>query len=229
MGPPTQANGDSSGSNTSTCGAGSHFGYAVVIPETTRLTRAGEPVYVVAHSTIGGSDKLLDGSGVSVVPASASAPNAPGSVSAVAAGDLSAITVSWTASARATSYQVERTIAGGTWVSQYNGTALSTVLASPAEGTWTFRVRACVGGNCSAETRSNDVVIQHTPPPPASISVPPSSTGPVSVSWSATGYATSSRGEHQQRWLYEHLHRYGHFLGEDRNGIRQLCLSRPRM
>ena len=65
MGAPVLANKPSSGTDTVTCGTGgTAYGFAIVIPEATRLDHAGEPIYVVAHSNIGGPDKQLANSGV---------------------------------------------------------------------------------------------------------------------------------------------------------------------
>lgn len=192
MGAPVLANKPSSGTDTATCGTGgTAYGFAIVIPEATRLDHAGAPIYVVAHSNIGGPDKQLANSGVPVVPASASAPNTPASATAAVSADLSSITVSWAASARTTAYQVERQYNGGAWTAVYTGLNLSTVVSNPADGTWTFQIRACVTVNCSIEKVSNTVTVAHIPAAPATISVPASSNGPITISWSATTYAAS--------------------------------------
>lgn len=192
MGASQFANKPSNATDTAACGtAGTAYGFAIVIPEGTRLDHAGAPIYVVAHSNIGGPDKELANSGVPIVPASASAPNTPASANAVVSGDLSSITVSWAASSRTTAYQVERQYNGGAWTALYTGLNLSTVVGNPADGTWTFRVRACVTVNCSIEKVSNTVTVAHVPPAPATISAPATSNGPMTVSWSAATYATS--------------------------------------
>jgi YD repeat-containing protein len=192
MGAPVVANKPSSAAVTAACGTGgTAYGFAITIPEATRLAHAGAPIFVVAHSNIGGPDKQLDNSGVPTVPASASAPDTPASATAVVAADLASITVSWSASARTTAYQVERQYNGGAWTAIYTGLNLSTVVGNPADGTWTFRVRACVTVNCSVERVSNTVTVAHVPPAPASISVPATSNGPMTVSWSPATYATS--------------------------------------
>ncbi len=192
MGTPTLADKPSSATATAACGtAGTAYGFAITIPEATRLTRPGAPLFAVAHSNIGGVDKLLDNSGVAMVPASASAPDSPANASATLASDLATITVSWASSARTTAYQVDRQYNGGAWTSLYTGMNLSTVVNNPADGTWTFRVRACVAANCSIERMSNTVTVTHIPVAPATISVPGTSNGPITVSWSATTYATS--------------------------------------
>jgi YD repeat-containing protein len=192
MGAPVVANKPSSTSDTTACGTGgTAYGFAIVIPEATRLDHAGDPIYVVAHSNIGGPDLQLVNSGVPIVPASASAPDTPASATAVVAGDLASITVSWAASARTTAYQVERQYNGGAWTALYTGLNLSTVVSNPSDGTWTFRVRACVTVNCSIEKVSNTVTVAHIPPAPATISVPATSNGPITVSWSAATYAAT--------------------------------------
>ncbi|NID17237.1 RHS repeat domain-containing protein [Luteibacter yeojuensis] len=192
MGSPVLANKPSSATDTAMCGTGgTAYGFAITIPEAVRLDHAGAPIYVVAHSNIGGPDQQLANSGVPFVPASASAPDTPASATAVVAGDLASITVSWAASARTTAYQVEKQFNGGAWSSLYTGTNLSTVFGGPADGNWTFRVRACVTVNCSIEKVSNTVTVAHIPPAPATISVPATSNGPITVSWSAATYAAT--------------------------------------
>lgn len=120
-----------------------------------------------------------------------SAPAAPAAVTATLAGDLSSIGVGWTASATATSYGVQQSVNGGAWSNLYSGTATSTSVAQPGDGTHVYQAHACNANGCSAWVPSASVHVAHIPPAPASISVPASSTGGMSISWSAAAFATS--------------------------------------
>lgn len=169
------------------------YRFDIPLSDAFRIAHASQSLYVVGKSPNGGTDVVLPGSGAAgaVVPPSVSAPIAPASVSANVAADLSSIQVSWGASATATGYHVQEQFNGGAWlpVSGFSGTGL--VINQPADGSYLFEVQACNANGCSTWTVSNTAAVRHIPSAPAAISVPPTSTGSVSVSWSAAPYATS--------------------------------------
>ena len=171
--------------------SGAAYRFTVALTDATRITYGNQPIYVVGVglARIGSDDQLLPGSGNAIVPASITAPLPSASVTATASGNLATISVSWTASARATVYSVKQTYngVGGSPVN-IAGTTMS--VNNPADGTYSYSVSACSANGCSAATTSANVVIAHIPPAPSSISVPSTSTGIVPVSWPATAYAT---------------------------------------
>jgi len=170
--------------------------FSIPLTEDQRAQYAGQSIYLHGISLSGGDNTLLSGSGSFVVPPSTLAPAAPASVSAAAAGDLSSISVSWSATGNTTSYTVEQSVNGGAWTALYTGAGLSASVSGPADASYQFRASACNANGCSAPTVSGAVVIAHVPPAPAVIAVPPTATGAVSVSWDPAAYATSYELEH---------------------------------
>jgi YD repeat-containing protein len=126
-----------------------------------------------------------------VVAPPPTAPIAPASVSASLAGNLSAITVTWSSSPTATSYNVQQAINGGAWADIYSGTGTTASVANPGDGNFAYQARACNPTGCSAWTASAAVHVAHIPPAPGSISVPGTSTGVLGISWPGVAYATS--------------------------------------
>jgi hypothetical protein len=106
------------------------------------------------------------------------------------ASDLSSISVSWSASTGATRYTVQQQVNGGAWTTLVNGTTTSTTISNPADGSYVFQAQACNANGCSVWTASSAVTVAHIPPTPASISVPATSNGPVTISWAASPWAT---------------------------------------
>nr|WP_284692109.1 hypothetical protein [Pinirhizobacter soli] len=126
-----------------------------------------------------------------VVQPPPSAPSPPASISAVLAGDLSSISVSWSATSDTTSYVAQVQVNGGSWGAFYSGTATSSILSAPADGTYKFQVHSCNANGCSAWTGpTTTITVAHIPTIPAAISVPATSTGPIAIGWSTTTYQT---------------------------------------
>jgi YD repeat-containing protein len=125
-----------------------------------------------------------------VVTAPPLAPISPSSIVGSLDSGQQSITVSWSASNGATYYNLQA-MTGGAWSDAYSGSALSSSVPASADGTYTFQVRACNAVGCSAWLQSTSVVVQHTPGAPASLSVPPSGTGSLAISWPSSTYATS--------------------------------------
>ncbi|TCV92075.1 YD repeat-containing protein [Luteibacter rhizovicinus] len=171
--------------------AGTAYRYAIDLTDAVRTTHVGKTIYVEGLSSLGGDSVVLQDSGVYVVPPPAAAPSAPASVTATVSSDLGSIGVSWTASANTTRYEVEQQFNGGAWSTVYSGTALTTTIANPADGSYVYHSRACNSAFCSTWTQSSAVMVSHLPPAPTSITVPATSNGPIAVSWGATAYASS--------------------------------------
>jgi beta-lactam-binding protein with PASTA domain len=119
-----------------------------------------------------------------------SAPAAPGAPSVPISDADGAYTVSWTASAGATSYQLDSNdpCAGTTiypsWVNIYSGTALS-FSEKVGGGKWLYRVRACNACGCSAYvTGPNTCVVSEC------------------LKSTATGYADWVKWRHPACWCF---------------------------
>jgi len=126
-----------------------------------------------------------------VVQPPPSAPSPPASINAVLAGDLSSISVSWSATSDTTSYVAQVQVNGGSWGAFYSGTGTSSVLSAPADGTYKFQVHSCNANGCSAWTGpTTTITLAHIPTVPAAISVPATSAGPIAIGWSTSTYQT---------------------------------------
>jgi YD repeat-containing protein len=128
--------------------------------------------------------------GTTTVAAPPAAPDAPAAIAAVLSGDLSIISVSWSASSGATSYVVQEKVGNGAWAAFYSGSGTSAAVSNPADGAYAFQVQACSANGCSAWTLSTATTVAHIPPTPGAISVPGTNAGSFTVSWSASAYAT---------------------------------------
>jgi YD repeat-containing protein len=104
--------------------------------------------------------------------------------------------VSWTAPATATSYDVQERLNGGTWNTIASAiTATSISRPGNASGSYTYQVEANSAygtrGWASSTAVTVDTIYGVLPAAPASLAVPASSnTGSVTVSWSATSLTT---------------------------------------
>ncbi|MEV8521418.1 hypothetical protein ABZR86_16605 [Dyella marensis] len=118
--------------------------------------------------------------------------SAPASISFSANPNNGNYTVSWTAVAGATGYNLNESTDGGvTWAQAGGGTLTTNSLAliNKSGGSYTYEVQACASAGCTTWTVSSALGV--TPVQPV-ITVPTGTTnGNYSVSWSATVSATS--------------------------------------
>jgi YD repeat-containing protein len=118
-------------------------------------------------------------------------PAAPAAIS-VPASSTGAIAVSWSATAYATSYELQENVNGGGWASVYSGAGTSTVIGIGASSSVSFQVRACNANGCGPFSVSGAVAV--TVPPASAPSLSgggASSNGAYGLSWTAVGGATS--------------------------------------
>ncbi|UPG87603.1 hypothetical protein L2Y94_09700 [Luteibacter aegosomatis] len=155
-------------------------------------TGAGAFHYQVHACNAGGCGNWSAIGTIAVAPAP-TAPVAPASVSASVAGDLSSISVTWSSSPTATSYNLQQRFNSGAFadVGPAPGGNTTVTIANPADGTYAYQARACNAVGCSVWVASATVRVAHIPPAPGSISVPGTSTGVLGISWPAVAYATS--------------------------------------
>jgi fibronectin type 3 domain-containing protein len=118
------------------------------------------------------------------------APPAPPTNVSVVATSSSAITVSWTASAGATSYTVLRSNDGGSY--SVVGTSVTTSFVDPglnANTTYSYQVTASIG--LSTSLSSNTASATTPPPTPAGLVATVASSSVINLSWLASTGATS--------------------------------------
>lgn len=103
--------------------------------------------------------------------------------------------VSWSASSGATLYRWQERLNNGSWTSEATSTSTSITRSGKANGTWGYRVRACLSSDpahCGAYSGIKSISVAKIPSAPTSLSVPSASnTGNYSVSWSSVSGATT--------------------------------------
>ncbi|WP_337244670.1 wall-associated protein [Luteimonas sp. gir] len=113
-----------------------------------------------------------------------------------ASSNTGTYSVSWTASAAATRYELQERVGLGNWAQIYSGAGTSQTRSGRANGTYAYRVRGC-STECGAWSAEGTITVLRPPPAPT-LTVPASSnTGTYSVSWTASTAAT--RYELQER------------------------------
>lgn len=101
-------------------------------------------------------------------------------------------TVSWSAPALATSYQLERSLDGTNWTNILNANATNKAESGLANGTYRYRVRACSAVGCSNYSAVVATTVLLPPSDIPTLSAPPNSTtGNFPLSWGSVATATS--------------------------------------
>jgi len=107
-------------------------------------------------------------------------------------------TLTWSASANVTRYELDQRIDGATWNTIFNGSATSFGVSEYGNGTYDYRVRACNNTECSGNSAIATTLVLLPPPTPV-LTVPASSTtGAFSISWSSVATATSYQVDQSQ-------------------------------
>ncbi|MDR6840427.1 hypothetical protein [Pseudoxanthomonas sacheonensis] len=112
--------------------------------------------------------------------------SAPGFVS------TGSYTVSWTAVAGASRYELQERVNSGSWSQVYSGTALSQAFTGKVSGVYGYQARACNPSACGAWSAEASVSVTLPPSSVPTISVPATAPGgDYTVSWTASTGATS--------------------------------------
>jgi hypothetical protein len=122
--------------------------------------------------------------------------NAP-TISAPALSNSGSFTVSWTAFAGATSYNLQERVNGGGWTTIQSGSATASAITGKSNGVYGYQVQVCNASTCTPWSNIASTIVLFPPATPATITVPATSTGSVAVSWSASATATSYTLQHR--------------------------------
>ncbi|MDQ1118062.1 YD repeat-containing protein [Pseudoxanthomonas sp. SORGH_AS 997] len=108
-------------------------------------------------------------------------------------------TVSWTATANTTSYEVQEKVGStGAWTGVYSGTGNSLAFSGKGNGAYSYRARSCLYANCGAWSNEATVAVELVPTSAPSITSPATAVnGNFSVSWGAVGNTTAYKLEQQ--------------------------------
>ncbi len=103
------------------------------------------------------------------------------------------ISLTWNAVSGTTNYELEVKNSNGNWNAIYSGSATSYAVTGYSNGDYEFRLRACMGSNCSGYSNAK-VTVLNSPSKPSSIIAPSENTnGSYTVSWSNMPTATYYR------------------------------------
>jgi len=106
------------------------------------------------------------------------------------------LTVTWSAVANATRYQLESASNGGAWTLVHDSAATSKAINNLPAGTTQFRGRACNDAGCGAYSNQSSTTAIYPPGAPSLQGLPSSNnTGSFTVAWSAVGGATRYEAE----------------------------------
>jgi hypothetical protein len=95
------------------------------------------------------------------------APATPNTPSGPATDADGSFTISWGAVTGASSYQLQEQLNSGNWSTIHNAAGTSKARSGLADGTWSYRVRACSTVGCSGWSGTKSVVVQSNQPPNA--------------------------------------------------------------
>ncbi len=99
--------------------------------------------------------------------------------------------VSWSASAGATTYQLEESASGGAWSVIHNAAPLSVSIGGKPAGSFSYRVRACNPVGCTGYSATASVSVVYPPGAASGLSAPArSGPGSIGIGWSAIGGAS---------------------------------------
>lgn len=91
----------------------------------------------------------------------------------------------------ATSYTLQEQINGGSWTTLQDGSATSAAISGRGAASYGYQVKACNVDGCGPWSVVASTTVIFPPAAPASITIPPTSSGSVAVSWAASATATS--------------------------------------
>lgn len=101
------------------------------------------------------------------------APPIPGGLTGPATDANGSYAISWNASSGAASYRLQERLGSGSWSQIYSGSSVSRNITGKADGSWSYRVRACNAESvCSNWSGTHTVVVSDDPSPPATPPAP---------------------------------------------------------
>lgn len=150
----------------------------------------GEHTYQVQACNAGGCSVFTTSATVlvTIIPAGAPALSVPSSSS------TGSYTVSWTSVSNAASYDLQQSFNGGTWSTVKRGAVTSVAITGMGSGNYSYRVFACASGygpSSAIKSIAVTVALPGTPSAPRIDLSGPSYRTIVSLTWDATGGATS--------------------------------------
>ncbi|WP_444901929.1 RHS repeat-associated core domain-containing protein [Microbulbifer sp. SSSA007] len=128
----------------------------------------------------------------------------PQSITVPASSTTGSVTVSWSQVAGADKYVLQEQKNNGSWTQVYSGSGTQTTLSGRGSDSYIYRVAAVKGSVTTAFKSSSTVIVSRPPAVPGNLTLPGSSTGAYSVSWSpvtgAARYILAQSGNASGSW-----------------------------
>lgn len=148
----------------------------------------GGYLYRVDACTHDGCSAWVNGGPVIVT----STPTVAPTLDTPALSDNGSYTVSWHGLDDELSYNLQQQVNGSDWATIQNNTQLSWSASGQGNGTYTYRVQACMATGCGPWSSTGTTTVVYPPASAPSINAPSSSdTGGYTVNWSVVGEASS--------------------------------------
>ena len=168
---------------------GTAYRFSVQLTSTLRSQYPGAAIYMYGDSPVGVGNLVLNGSGSFTIPVNV--PSTAPSLSVPANNGTGSYTLSWSGVSGATSYTLQEQINGGGWSTVQTSGSTSWGASGKGNGSYGYQVQGCNASGCGPWSSVASTTVLLPPPAPASITVPPTSSGNVGVSWPASATATS--------------------------------------
>lgn len=111
-------------------------------------------------------------------------PARPGTPSAPASNSTGSYSVTWSAVAAATSYQLRERLGSGSWSTIHNAAGTSKAVSGKTSGAWGYQVRACNVAGCSPWSPARTVTVLRPPTGVPVVTAPATTTTHTyTVSW----------------------------------------------
>lgn len=160
---------------------------------TVTVSASGTYRFQVSACGAGGCSGFTTSGNIAVTLKPATAP----SLSGPSSSTTGTFTLTWTAVAGTTRYQLNQNL-GGQVTSPYNAGGTSWTSSNLANGNYNYQVFACNAAGCGPGSNGVSVSVLHIPPTPASVSAPPRVPYPGNA-WSITIAAATGASSYNLR------------------------------
>lgn len=169
--------------------SGSAYRFSVPLSSAMRSQYPGAVIYMYGDSPVGVGNLVLNASGSFTIPVNV--PSTAPNLSVPASNGTGSYTVSWGGVSGATSYTLQEQVNSGGWSTVQTSGSSSWGASGKGNGSYGYKVQGCNISGCGPWSSVASTTVLLPPSAPSSITVPPTSSGTVGVSWPASATATS--------------------------------------
>ena len=126
------------------------------------------------------------------------APTATATLTAPSTNYTGSYTLSWTAVAGASRYELDERLDAGAWSNVHNAAATTKAVAGRTAGSWNYRVRGCNDAGCAPYSAVQATLVTLAPTAAPTVTAPATNySGSYPVSWTTVAAATTYAVEQQ--------------------------------